>query len=71
MPAVFHPMPWGSLYVEEQGEALTRIHFLRPEDTPTVSMLQEEGLATLTPAGRLLLTRAGRLVADEIAVALM
>ena len=46
-------------------------HFLRPEDAPTVSMLQEEGLATRTAGGRLLLTRAGRLVADEIAVALM
>ena len=46
-------------------------HMLRPQDTAFVTMLQNEGLATLTPAGRLLLTRAGRLVADEIAVGLI
>ena len=45
--------------------------YLRPEDASTLTMLQAEGLATLTPDGRLLLTRAGKLVADEIAVALM
>ncbi len=45
--------------------------FLRPQDAGFVSMLLEEGLATRGQAGQLLLTRAGRLVADEIAVGLM
>ncbi len=45
--------------------------FLRPQDAAFVSMLQQEGLATTGQGGRLLLTRAGRLVADEIAVGLM
>ena len=44
---------------------------LRPQDEAFITMLQNEGLATLTPAGRLLLTCAGRLVADEIAVGLI
>jgi hypothetical protein len=34
-------------------------------------MLQQEGLATLAADGRLILTRNGRLVADEIAVGLI
>ncbi len=46
-------------------------HYLRPQDDTFITMLQNEGLATLTPAGRLLLTRSGRLVADEIAVGLI
>ncbi len=45
--------------------------FLRPQDAAFVSMLRREGLAELGEGGRLLLTRAGRLVADEIAVGLM
>lgn len=46
--------------------------FLRPQDAPFVRMLLEEGLAVQTAAkAPLLLTRAGRLVADEIAVGLM
>jgi oxygen-independent coproporphyrinogen-3 oxidase len=44
---------------------------LRPQDAAFVSMLQTEQLATLAPDGRLILTRAGRLVADEIAVGLI
>ena len=31
MPAVIHPFPWGFLHVEEQGDALTRVHCLSPE----------------------------------------
>ena len=46
-------------------------HMLRTQDTAFVAMLQNEGLATLAPDGRLILTRAGRLVADEIAVGLI
>ena len=43
MPAVFHPMPWGVLYVEEQGDALTRIQFLRPEEKfPDLNALRNE-----------------------------
>lgn len=44
---------------------------LRPQDTGFLTMLQQEKLAVLAPDGRLLLTRKGRLVADEIAVGLM
>ncbi|MBQ8516398.1 MAG: radical SAM family heme chaperone HemW [Akkermansia sp.] len=44
---------------------------IRPEDTAFVAMLQQENLATLSADGRLLLTRSGRLVADEIAVGLL
>lgn len=44
---------------------------LRPQDAAFCTLLQNEGLATLTPGGRLYLTRSGRLVADEIAVQLM
>ncbi|MBO5684247.1 MAG: radical SAM family heme chaperone HemW [Akkermansia sp.] len=46
-------------------------HMLRPQDTAFVAMLQSEQLATLAADGRLLLTRSGRLVADEIAVGLI
>lgn len=46
-------------------------HMLRPQDTAFVRMLQQEGLATTSTDGRLLLTRSGRLVADEIAVGLI
>ncbi len=45
--------------------------FLRPQDADFVTMLQQEGLARMGQGGRLFLTRAGRLVADEIAVGLM
>ncbi len=45
--------------------------FLRPQDAAFVSMLQQEGLAIIGADGRLCLTRAGRLVADEVAVGLM
>ncbi len=45
--------------------------FLRPKDAPFVSLLLQEKLATMGQGGTLLLTRAGRLVADEIAVGLM
>ncbi len=45
--------------------------FLRPQDAPFLALLQAEGLAELGPGGSLFLTRAGRLVADEIAVGLM
>ena len=53
MPAVFHPMPWGLLYVEEQGEALTRIQYLRPEERRSFavtagSALLREACAQLT-----------------------
>ena len=44
---------------------------LREQDRDFVSMLLAEQLAELTPEGRLLLTRSGRLVADEIAVELI
>jgi hypothetical protein len=44
---------------------------LSPQDTAFVAMLQSEQLATQAPDGRLILTRAGRLVADEIAVGLI
>ncbi len=44
---------------------------LRPQDSGFVTMLQNEGLAELGRGGCLRLTRAGRLVADEIAVGLM
>jgi oxygen-independent coproporphyrinogen-3 oxidase len=46
-------------------------HMLRPQDAAFTAMLQQEGLASLSPAGHLVLTRAGRLVADEIAVGLI
>ena len=46
-------------------------HMLRPQDDAFISMLRHEKLATLTPQGSLLLTRAGRLVADEIAIGLI
>ena len=46
-------------------------HMLRPQDATFVTMLRNENLATLAPDGRLILTRAGRLVADEIAVGLI
>ena len=56
MPAVFHPMPWGLLYVEEQGDALTRIQFLRPEDKSAFAVtggtaLLREACAQLTAYG--------------------
>ena len=44
---------------------------LRPQDSTFTNMLQNERLATLSPDGRLILTREGRLVADEIAVGLI
>jgi oxygen-independent coproporphyrinogen-3 oxidase len=44
---------------------------LREQDAGLVDMLQQEGLATLTADGRLLLTLQGRLLADEIAVQLL
>ena len=44
MPAVFHPMPWGLLYVEEKGDALTRIQFLRPEEKSTFTVTAETAL---------------------------
>lgn len=44
---------------------------LRPQDATFTAMLQQEGLAILTPDGRLQLTRTGRLVADEVAVGLL
>ena len=44
---------------------------LRPQDTPFIDMLVGEGLAERLANGRLLLTRRGRLVADEIAVGLL
>lgn len=44
---------------------------LRPEDSAFVAMLQQEKLAAISADGRLLLTRSGRLVADEIAVGLL
>ena len=44
MPAVFHPMTWGLLYVEEQGDALTRIQFLRPEEKSTFFVTAETAL---------------------------
>ena len=44
---------------------------LRERDAEFVSMLEREGLARRGAAGELLLTRCGRLVADEIAVGLM
>ncbi len=46
-------------------------HFIRPQDAAFISMLQQEGLASLDAAGSLFLTRVGRLVADEIAVGLL
>ncbi len=44
---------------------------LRPQDSTFITMLQREQLATISPTGRLILTRSGRLVADEIAVGLI
>lgn len=44
---------------------------LRPQDKAFTAMLLNEALATLAPDGRLILTREGRLVADEIAVGLI
>ena len=44
MPAVIHPMPWGLLYVEEQGDALTRIQFLRPEEKSSFTVTAETTL---------------------------
>ncbi len=44
---------------------------IRPLDKEFVSMLEREGLATISAEGHLLLTRSGRLVADEIAVGLI
>ena len=44
MPAVFHPMPWGLLYVEEQGDALTRIQFLHPEEKSGFAVTAETAL---------------------------
>lgn len=45
--------------------------WLRPQDEGFVSMLLREGLAQRALGGNLRLTRAGRLVADEIALGLM
>lgn len=36
MPAVVHAMPWGFLLVEEQGDALTRVQYLLPEEREAV-----------------------------------
>lgn len=44
---------------------------LREQDADLIRLLQQEGLGTLTPDGRLLLTLRGRLLADEIAVQLL
>ena len=44
---------------------------LRIQDSDFIAMLQNEKLATVSADGRLILTRAGRLVADEIAVGLI
>ena len=44
MPAMFHTMPWGLLYVEEQGGALTRIQYLRPEEKAKFSTTGETAL---------------------------
>ncbi len=44
---------------------------LRPEDEPYIQDLCTEGLATYTPTEGLLLTRRGRLLADEIVVGFM
>ncbi len=44
---------------------------LRPQAAAFLAMLREEGLAVQGEGGRLFLTAAGRLVADEIAVGLM
>ncbi len=44
---------------------------LRPQDSAFIDMLKQEGLAATSADGRLLLTRSGRLVADEIAVGLI
>ena len=44
MPAVFHTMPWGVLYLEEQGGALTRIQYLRPEEQAKFSTTGETAL---------------------------
>ena len=44
MPAVFHTMPWGVLYVEEQGGALTRIQYLLPEEKAKFSTTGETAL---------------------------
>ncbi len=44
---------------------------LRERDAAFVAMLQRENLATLEEDGRLRLTSAGRLVADEVAVGLV
>ena len=56
MSAVFHPMPWGLLYVEEQGHALTRIQFLSPEEKSDFAVTAEtdllrEACAQLTAYG--------------------
>ena len=45
--------------------------WLSTADTPTISLLQEEGLALHSPSGKLILTPRGMLLADEIAVQLM
>jgi methylated-DNA-[protein]-cysteine S-methyltransferase len=37
-------MPWGLLYVEEQGDVLTRIQFLRPEEKRAVAVTAETPL---------------------------
>ena len=37
MPSVVHAMPWGFLLAEEQGDALTRVQYLRPEEREAVS----------------------------------
>jgi methylated-DNA-[protein]-cysteine S-methyltransferase len=37
-------MPWGLLYVEEQGDALTRIQFLRPEEKNAYAVTAETAL---------------------------
>lgn len=44
---------------------------LRPQDTTYIQNLCTEGLATYTPSTGLLLTRRGRLVADEIVLGFM
>ena len=60
MPAVVHAMPWGLLLVEEQGDALTRVRLLRPEErepsgVSEVTSLLREACAQLDAyfAGRL------------------
>ena len=70
MPAVFHSMPWGLLYVEEQDEALTRIQCLRPEEkdafaVTTETALLREACAQLTAYAEGRLHRFGLPIAPQ------